>query len=709
MEATSMESLFSPKSVAVIGASRREETVGHAVFKNLMTGGYKGAFYPVNPKAADILGVRCYPSILEIPDPVDLAVLIVPPAASIAALKEGIQKGIKGAIVISAGFKEVGPEGAAFEKELASLAREHNLPVLGPNCLGLINTDPAVSMNASFSRSTPRHGNIAFLSQSGALCTAILDYAKGENIGFSKFISFGNKAVLGELDILKYLQHDSQTDVILMYIEDLSYGTAFIEVVREITGEAAHPKPILAIKAGRTVQGAKAARSHTGSLMWPDEVYDAIFTQAGVLRVESIRQMFNLAVPFANQPLPKGNRVAIVANAGGPAVMATDACVRRGLQLAEFEPATIEILRKGLPPTANLYNPVDVIGDAQHDRYAYALDAVVKDPNVDCIIVILTPQAMTDIEDIAKVVIGFNGKTDKTITASFMGAVDVAAGVYILQTNRVPHFRFPEEAAGALQTMVEYRHWLKRPRTQTKEFPVDKSSARAILGDAKKKKQNILTTYESMEVLKAYGFPLPAYALAKTEEEAAVKAQKIGFPVAMKIISTTIIHKLDVGGVCLNLATPEAVTRAFREMKKVISKNVAQADIQGVLIQAMARRGREVILGMKQDPQFGPVVMFGLGGSYVEILKDVAFRLAPMRELSAKDMIRSIRTYPILQGIRGEKPADLKTIQECLLRLSQLACENPDITEIDINPLLVHDEGEGAVVLDARMALGQNA
>ncbi|MBN1688603.1 MAG: acetate--CoA ligase family protein [Candidatus Omnitrophica bacterium] len=700
-----LNALFEPESIAVIGASRRKEAVGFAILHNLIAAGYKGKIYPVNPKVDELEGMRCYHSVDEIPAAFDLAVIIIPSSVVPEMLRQCGEKGAQAAIVISAGFREVSKEGAKLEQEVSKIADEYGMPVLGPNCLGMINASSKMSMNASFSATMPKEGNIAFLSQSGALCTAILDYAKGENIGFSKFISLGNKVDLNEVDILRYLKEDPETDVVLMYIEDLVDGRAFIDVAREMTGDLENGKPILAIKAGRTAQGAKAAQSHTGSLMGSDKVYDAIFAQAGVLRLDSVAEMFDLGIAFANEPLPKSNRVAIVTNAGGPGIMATDACVRYGLEMAELEQTTREALAKVLPPTANLNNPVDVIGDAQHDRYEQALKIVAQDPNVDGIIVILTPQAMTDIKEIADVVVQIDKQTDIPLIACFMGIVDVTPGVKVLEENFVPHYRFPEETARALGAMYRYQQWMKRPRTDVVHFKVEKDRATKILKQMKQPEPSVLPIHDAMAIFEAYGFPVLPYGLAHHEGEAREISQKVGFPIAMKIVSNQVVHKFDVGGVRLNINSPEEAAKAYCEIVQIVSSKSPGALIEGVLIQRMAQKGREVILGMNRDPHFGPTLMFGLGGIYVEALKDVTFRLAPIRELTARHMIKMIRAYPILKGIRGEKPADFAKIAECLERLSQLVCENPQISEVDINPLMVYEVGLGAAVVDARIVI----
>ncbi len=708
-KAISLDSIFSPKSIAVIGASRREEAVGHAVFRNILMGGYQGILYPVNLKAESVLGVRCYASILDIPDRVDLAMIVVPAQIAVDTFKQCIRKKVKGVVVISAGFKEIGEEGARFEKELARLSLKHSIPLVGPNCLGVINTDPQVSLNASFGRTMPRRGRIAFVSQSGALCTSVLDYAKGANIGFSKFISMGNKACVTELELLGYLGQDEQTDVILMYLEDLAHPREMIKLCRKISGESIPCKPILAIKSGRTLQGAKAALSHTGSLAGSDEVYSAVFAQGGILRVDSVDELFDYAKAFSRRKMPKGNRVAIVTNAGGPGIMATDACVRYGLEMAVLSAATKKELKKYLPATASLENPVDVIGDAQHDRYEKALRLVARETGVDGVLVILTPQAMTDIEEIAEVIGKIAAKTQKPILACLMGIVDVSNGARVLDEWQVPNYRFPESAARALAGMARYGAWLKRPRTEAKTFKVHLARVRSLLRRALKESRESLTDLETMSLLEAYGFPLLSTRLCRTPAQAVQEARRMGFPVAIKINSPDILHKVDVGGVELNLKSQEEVEKAVQNIFQNVKKKNPRAKILGVTVQKMAGKGREVILGLKRDPQFGPILMFGLGGTYVEVVKDVTFRIAPIRELGARNMIHAIKAYKILEGVRGEKPADIKKIEECLERLSQLAIACPEIAELDINPLMVYEKGKGCVVLDARILLAATA
>ena len=705
--------VLSPHTVAVIGASRKEGSVGEAIFKNLLKADFQGALYPVNPKADSLHGVKCYASLSHIKDPIDLAILIVPNTVVPSVLKECAAAHIPGVVVVSAGFKEIGGHGIELENQIKRIAEENGIALIGPNCLGFINTDPRVQLNASFAATMPKAGNIAFLSQSGALCTAVLDYAKGKGIGFSKFISMGNKAVTNELDFLRALRDDPMTDVILMYVEDIADGQEFISLARHITGETHKPKPIIAIKSGRTEAGAKAASSHTGSLAGSDDIYDAVFLQSGVLRVETVEELFDCAVAFSRQPLPKGNRIAIVTNAGGPGIMATDAAVRYGLELAKLEPATVEQLQKELPITANVNNPVDVIGDARHDRYEAAIRAVAKDPNVDGVVVILTPQSMTDIREIGEVVTSVAASMKispwmaKPILASFMGITDVSVGVAILEKAGIPHYVFPENAVRALSQMHRYqKNWLDRPRTEVKIYPVQREVAAKIFKQVRADGRTYIPEVEALKVFEAYGLPTLKSRLVKTEEEAVATANEFGFPVVLKIASPAIVHKLDAGGVVINIQNAAELSLAFRKMINTATVLVGADKVWGAEVQQMADKGVEVFLGAKRDPKFGPLIVFGLGGTFVEVFRDVSFRLAPMREWTTRAIIEKSKAYQILRGYRGQE-ADIAKVSECLGRLSQLVVDFPEIEELDINPLIVYPLGNGARVLDGRIVLSR--
>jgi len=679
--------------------------VGHALVHNMLQAGYTGVIYPVNPKARSVMGIRCVPRLSAIDEPVDLVVIAIPPQHVEAAVVEAADRGTRHFVVITAGFKEVGGEGKEREESLKRVATERGLVIVGPNCLGVINTDPTVRLNATFGKAMPSTGPLGLISQSGALCTALLDYARGIGMGFSRFISFGNKAAVSELDLLRSLAGDPYTRVILMYVEELESGHDFVETCYEIT-HGPNPKPIVAIKTGRTLEGAAAAASHTGSMAGADEVYDAIMAQAGVLRVESVKELFDYAEIFSDPVLPSGRRTAIVTNAGGPGIMATDACVRNGMQLARFQEYTLKSLRFQLPPTANIKNPVDVIGDARHDRYRMALDAVTADEGVDQLLVVVTPQTMTDVTEIADVIREAKGFCGKPIVASLMGLVDVNAGVQLLRKAGVPTYAFPEDAMKAMAAKCRFAEWSRTKSAGYRTFDARREEAEELLSSELAAGRTRLVEFKALQVLSCYGFPVVPFRLAQTADEAVAAASEIGFPVVMKISGPAILHKTEVGGVKLNLATPEEVRDAFEQMiLSVRGKLGEEVEIWGVLVQKMLPKGKELILGMTRDPRFGPLLMFGLGGIYTEALHDVSFRLAPIRQEVPAEMIRGIRAHRLLEGVRGEKPSDAAAIADCLLRLSQLVTEQPAIKELDINPLIVYARGEGAAVADARIIL----
>jgi acetyl coenzyme A synthetase (ADP forming)-like protein len=697
-------SIMEPKSVAVVGATNRAGSVGLAVFRNILDAGYSGVLYPVNPRARSIQSVKAYPRLADIPDEVDMAVIIVPAESVVNVVQEAAEKKVKGLIIITAGFKEVGGRGVELERELKSIVDQYDISMIGPNCLGIINTSDAISLNASFATKMPRKGKIAFISQSGALCTAVLDYAEGRNVGFSKFISFGNKADVNEIDLLRYLKDDPETQVILMYLEDITNGRKFIEIARQITWEAG--KPMLALKSGRSERGAKAAASHTGSLAGSDSAYDAIFMQSGIQRVEGITELFHYAIAFSRQPVPKGNKIAIVTNAGGPGIMATDAADRYDLDLANFSDATKAALREHLPPTASINNPVDIIGDATHERYEKAIRQVLLDENVDGAIVILSPQAMTRPLETAEIVPRVIEGINKPVLCSFMGIVDVSEGVRYLEAHGIPNYVFPESSVRAMAAMLRFGRLLRLEKREVRRVAANRDAANDIITrKLKNTDQYFMPETEANELLQCYGFPILPQRLITDVKDIEEAAEHIGFPVAMKISSPDIIHKFDVGGVRLNVKDVEQAKRAYEEIVTSAREFNSEAEIQGVLMERMARSGVEVILGATRDPKFGPIVMFGLGGTFVEVFKDVSFRLAPMWEISAEIMMRSIRAYTILQGVRGNPPSDIEAIKDCILRLSQLVTDHPEIEELDINPLIVYPDGEGCVVADSRILL----
>ncbi len=696
-----LQSVFSPRSVAVVGVTPTPGTVPYDIFYNILSSGYRGTVYPVAPGKRSICAVKAYRYVIDIEDDVDQAVIVFPASVVERALEQCGEKGIRSAIVISAGFREVGPKGLAREQRLVAICRACGISMIGPNCLGVINTDPKVQLNASFARKMPAEGRIAFLSQSGALCTAVLDYAREKGIGFSKFVSFGNKAGVTEIELFDYLHKDPQTDVILLYLEELRDGRGLIEAARRVT-RGAGAKPILAIKSGRTPQGADAASSHTGSLAGEDSVCDGVFREAGIIRVGSIEQLFNSAIMYAYQPMPSGDRLAIVTNAGGPGVMATDAAVRVGLSIPRFSQDTTAKLKAALPETANVKNPVDVIGDARADRYGAAVKAVLDDPNVDQALIILTPQSMTDIESIAEGVCRLHEKATKPIACSFMGAADVGAGVHLLQRSHIPHYILPEWACEAMADVQRIRQWRGQPIGQPETLDVDRATVESIVGRAD---EGYLSEEQALDMIGAYGLPVPAYRLCTTADEAVAAAGEFGYPVVLRAISPQIIHKSEVHGVALDLADAEEVRAAFDTMWRRVSEVMPEAEISGLLVRPMIPSGYEVILGAKRDSAFGPTVMFGLGGIYVGLFKDVTFGLAPLDRHTAGRMVRQVKACRLLEGARGGVCSDIEGIQECLVRVGQLISDFDRILELDVNPLIAGPASVGNMVADVRIRL----
>jgi acetyltransferase len=697
-----LEAFFDPKSVAVIGASTSPEKLGYAVLENLVNGGYAevGKIFPINPKADEILNQKAYPSVLDVPDEIDLAVIVIPYPYVPAVLEECGKKKIPGVVVISAGFREAGMEGLERELELVEIAKKYQFRLIGPNCLGIIDTFTPI--NASFSAGTPPQGPMAFMSQSGALGTAILDWAQAGRLGLAKFVSLGNKADVSEIDLLKAWANDVDTNVILMYSEGLPNGQEFIKVARKVTKE----KPVVAIKSGVTKSGSRAVSSHTGSLAGSEQAYQAAFRQAGVLRANDMASMFDMALALGYQPLLKGDRIVIVTNAGGPGILATDAIERSGMRLARLEVESIQALEKFLPDAASAANPVDVLGDARGDRYRFALDVVSKDPNVDGIMVVLTPQAMTEIEETARAVGLLSHEIDKPVLACFMGEAKVKQGIKVLREYDVPNFSFPEQAALGFRAMSQYRAIKERKDPVYESFEVDNQAVSQVLEGAKQDGRFAIGDAEAWDILTAYGLSIPRSVLAKTPQEAVEAAGKIGYPVVLKIASPDILHKTDVGGVKVGLETPDQVQDAFELMIYRTERFLPEAQIWGCQVQEMAPPGGlEVLVGMNRDPQFGPLVTFGLGGIYVEVLKDVTFRVAPFTRLEAQAMLEEIRSKVLLDGVRGKPPIDKEAIVDTLLRMGQLVQEFPEIAEFDINPLIVYPKGQGAIAIDMRLVL----
>jgi acetyltransferase len=695
-----LDKFFHPQSIAVIGASRTPGKVGYDILKNLMQYGYKGDIYPINPSATDIMGLTSYPSIIDVPGTIDLAIVVIPSKIVLDVIEQCGNKQIEAAVIISAGFKESGVEGARREHDLVEKAKEFGVRFIGPNCLGIIDTYSMV--NASFAAGMPKKGGIGFFSQSGALCLAVLDRALPEDIGFSKFISMGNKADISDTDVMLDLAEDPDTKVILGYIEGVNDGRRFMEVASEVSKK----KPVIILKSGVTSSGAKAASSHTGALAGRESAFHAAFKQSGVIEAHSIGELFNYALAFANQPLPDGPNIAIITNSGGPGILAADASDKSDLHLVTLHKETVDELRGFLPSVASFYNPIDILGDATAERYEKAIHTVLQDDNVQGAIVLLTPTAVVDVDETAKAIVNIANSVDKPILSSFMGKQSIESGTKILMRHNIPNYSYPEEAVDALNAMYRYHVWIKRPAKKYPSVEGFKQSVSGIFSDVRKTNRDRLTDAEIHDVLHAYEFLQPKSLLARTSAEAVAAAKGIGYPVVMKIISPHIIHKSDIGGVRTNLKNKKDVENAFFDITTHVKNVMPSAYIYGVIIQEMIRGGKEVIVGITKDVQFGHLVMFGLGGIYVEVLKDISFRVTPLSYEDAHEMIRETRTFPLLRGVRGEPEADIEAIEKALLMLSQLATDFPQIIEADINPLLVKKRGEGIIAIDARFTIG---
>ncbi|MCG3149932.1 MAG: Protein lysine acetyltransferase Pat [Verrucomicrobiae bacterium] len=693
-----LDVFFSPQTVAVVGATEKVGSVGRTLLWNLITSPFGGTVYPVNPKRPNVLGVKAYPSVRELPEPPDLAVIVTPAGAVPAIIGECVDKGVKAAIVISAGFKETGAAGVELERQIMVQARRGQMRIIGPNCLGVMR--PPTGFNATFAGKIARPGNVAFVSQSGALATAILDWSFRENVGFSSFVSIGSMLDVGWGDLITLLGNDPKTQSIVIYMESIGDARSFLSAAREV----ALSKPIIVIKAGRTEGAAKAAASHTGSMTGSDEVLEAAFRRSGVLRVNQISEVFYMAEVLAKQPRPKGPRLTVLTNAGGPGVLAADSLILNGGELADVSQGTIEELNKILPSAWSHNNPIDVLGDAEPERYAKALEISAKDPNTDGLLVILTPQAMTDPTATAEKLKPYAQGFGKPVLASWMGGADVAAGDEILSRAGIPTFPYPDTAAKTFMYMWQYtanlNHLYETPVLAEGDNAPDRAKAGKILDGVRKSKRTILTEFESKELLTAYRIPTVETRIAKTDEQAVKAAEGIGYPVVLKLHSETITHKTDVGGVKLNLANATAVKNAFVAIKGKVSAK----DFLGVTVQPMVKLdGYELILGCSLDPQFGPVLLFGSGGQLVEVFQDRALGLPPLNTTLARRLMEQTKIYTALKGVRGRPPCDITALEQLLVRFSQLVSEQRWIKEIDINPLMAAPDR--LIGLDARVVL----
>lgn len=681
-----LDSFFNPQGVAVVGASRDPHKLGYGVVRNLVEYRYRGPIYPVNPIASEILGQPCYASIADVPDPVDLAVIVVPAPAVANVLDQCGQRDIKYAIVVSGGFGETGPEGQAREEALACVARKHGMRVVGPNCIGTIDTHNSV--NTTFVVGMPQVGAIGFVSQSGAMCAAVIDWARGTGVGFSRIVSLGNQVDVNETEMLATIAADPQTHVITAYIEGVADGRAFMQTAQEV----ARRKPVVVLKAGKGASGAKAVASHTGALAGSSEAYGAAFRHSGVLDANTMEELFDWARALAWQPLPRGNRVAVLTNAGGPAILAVDAIDAAGLQLAPLTEETRAYLRPRLPAAASAENPVDVLAGSGPGTYALALDALLSDPTVDAAIVIQAPQDWFLPASLAEVIGEAAAVHHKPVLASIMGSASVDQALAILHQRHVPNFAFPERAPSALAAMLARRQWLDTPAEEPVELPgIDCNAARAALNEG-----------DFAQVLAAYGIRLPPDRLVTSADEAVWLADEIGYPVVLKLVSPDITHKSDVGGVALNLTDDDDVRAAFGRIFKATRAARPDAVIEGMLVQKMLAGGQEIIVGVRRDPQFGPLALVGRGGVDVELLRDVAMGIAPLTRYQAERMLDSTRAGVRLKGWRSAPPADRAAVLDAMLRLSQAACNFPEIAELEINPLYVLPQGQGAFAVDVR-------
>ncbi len=695
-----LDSILRPRSIAIIGASRHPNTIGYQILDNLIRYGFNGALYPVNPKAEVIHSIRAYPSVAAIPDPVELAIVVVPKDLVLAAAEECGKKGVKGLVVITAGFAEVGGEGVERERRLVEIVRRYGMRMVGPNCMGVLNSAAEFSMNATFAPTMPPYGPVGFISQSGAMGLSILDYAEELGIGIHQFVSVGNNADVSGNDLLLYWADDAAIRVILMYLESFGDARRFFQIARKLTRK----KPIFVVKAGRTAVGARAASSHTAALAGTDLAADALMEQCGVVRAQTVEELFDYAMAFPRLPLPKGDRVAIISNAGGPAIILADACESAGLRVAELAPETQEAIRAQVPEEAAVRNPVDLIASATAETFGNVVALVLQDPNIDAMIVSVAPPPLKgQAGDVAEAIVQATAKRrDIPVMAVLLGRQGVSAGMRNLLRAGMPGYIFPESAARALAAMNRYRKWLERPEGTELQFPADAARVAGIVERARSERREKLTEAEALQVLDAYGIPTVPWRQVLSEDEAVAAARELGHPVVLKVISRAIVHKSDVGGVVVGLSSEREVREGYRRMLQRVQERAGVA-AEAVLVQRMIPGGRETIVGSARDPRAGPLIMFGLGGVAVEVLKDVVFRVHPLTDVDAREMVRAIRGYPLLEGVRGEAAVDVVALEEILQRVSQLVGEHEAILDMDINPLVSFPDR--ALALDARFRI----
>ncbi len=697
-----LANFFNPKSIAVIGASEKKNKLGYALLKNLIDFKYGGKIYPINPKRQKILKLKTFPSVLDVQGKIDLAIVIIPSKIIPLILEQCGRKKIKSVIIISAGFREIGNKGKELENKIIKIAKKHGIKILGPNCLGIL--DSTNNLNASFAGQMLQKGKIGFISQSGAICCAALDWAEKMNIGFSRFVSLGNAADLNEIDFLRFFKKDSKTKTIIAYLEQITNGKKFIKETSQIT----KTKPLIVIKSGETKEGRQAVSSHTGALAKSNEMTKFAFQQSGIIQANSLLELFDLIKFYSAEILLNGPKIAILTNAGGPGAITADAVKKNNLKLANFQKKTVEFLEKKLPVSASVKNPVDLIGDAKADRYKIALDILIKDKKTDAIIIILTPQSVTEVKKTAEIIIKLSKKTKKPILTSFIGGKNIKQANEILSKANIPVYAYPEQAVKVLAKVWNYEKWKKENKkiSPSFNFKISKNSfnkIKRIIQEAKRKKLKQLNAFDAEKILKIYQIPIVKSYLAKNSNEAMKISKRINQSVVLKISSPDVIHKTDAGGIKNNLKTPQEIKLAFKEIIKNVKKKFPKARIDGIIIQPMVQEQKEMILGIKQDELFGPFVMFGGGGIFAEVFKDISFRLSPLVKQEAREMIKETKAMKILKGTRGQKPADIGAIVKILLNLSILSQDFPEIKEVDINPLMAGEKK--AVAVDVRMMI----
>lgn len=700
-ERSSLDPILRPRSIAVVGASRRKNSIGNAILRHLIEGGFTGPVFPINPSADSVAAVPAFASVKDLPMAPDLAFIVVPKERALEAVRECGEKGVRGLVVITAGFREVGGEGVVLERELSAMIHRYGMRMVGPNCMGVLNTSPSVSMNGTFAPFMPPVGPIAFMSQSGAMGMTILDYASEYGIGISQFVSVGNKTDVSGNALTEYWRDDDEVGVILMYLESFGSPRSFVRLARETTRK----KPILVVKAGRSEAGAKAASSHTGALAQVDIATDALLAQCGVQRANSVEELFDAALAFSKAPLPRGNRVAILTNAGGPGIIIADASEACGLDVAPLSDESQAKLREILPEEASVSNPVDMIASASPEQVERAMRIIVADPGIDAVIASYVPLAL-EAPLVARAIRDGAGDCDKPVMAVLMSKRGLPQGMAELQESTIPAYRFPESAAWALGAMWKHSKWHQRPSETVRRFDVDSGRVDEVIAAALAEGRDRLTLMEGFEVLAAYGIPVAPWAVVHSEDDAVSEAERMGYPVVLKPVSSEILHKTEAGAVRMDLGTASEVNAAYRFLDDLLVRTGDEARSEGILVQRMLKGGRETIVGMTWEPRFGPIVMVGLGGVYVEVLKDVAFRVQPVSNEDAGEMIRSLRGYRILEGVRGEPGVDLDLLAEVVERTSQLVGEHREIREMDINPFLAFPETDRCAAVDARFRIG---